>query len=123
MLQSFGPIAIQLLFVFGFTVFILIFTDSVGPKKFNPVKNDIYECGVDYFSDARGVFNVKFYLIAMLFILFDIETVFIVPWSVVFHTFKNAGLGLFIFMEMAVFIAILLVGYIYILKKGALQWE
>ncbi len=123
MLQSFGPIAIQLLFAIGFAVFILLLTNAVGPKKYNPIKNDIYECGVDYFSDARGIFNVKFYLIAMLFILFDIETVFIIPWAVTFLSFKNAGLGLFIFAEMAVFIGILLIGYIYIIKKGALKWE
>ena len=123
MIHSFGPIAIQLLFAVGFAVFILAFTNAIGPKKFNPIKNDTYECGVDYFSDARGLFNVKFYLIAVLFILFDIEAVFVIPWAVTFLSFKSMGLALFIFIEMAIFIAVLIIGYIYIIKKGALKWE
>ena len=77
-----------------------------------------YECGVDPVGDARGRFSVKFYLVAVLFILFDIEAVFLYPWAVAFQQ-----LGLYGLIEMVLFIVILLVGYLYLLKKRALEWE
>lgn len=120
---TFGPVAIQIGFAAFITIIILILTNILGPKKYNPMKDDTYECGVSYFGDARSHVHVKFYLVAVLFILFDIEAVFIVPWAVTFLEFKKAGLGLFIFVEMAVFILVLILGYIYIIKKGALKWE
>lgn len=123
MVHTFGPIAIQIAFAIGFAVFILWFTNLIGPKKNNPVKDSIYECGVEAFNDARGLFHVKFYLVAVLFILFDIEAVFIIPWAVTFLSFKQAGQGLFIFLEMLTFIAVLIAGYVYIIRKGALKWE
>lgn len=121
--NTFGPAAIHMAFALAVTAVILILTNILGPKKFNPVKDDTYECGVQYYNDARSHIHVKFYLVAVLFILFDLEAIFIVPWAVVFFEFKRIGLGLFIFGEMAVFIFILILGYIYILKKGALKWE
>ena len=120
---TFGPVAIQIGFAAAITIVILILTNILGPKKYNPMKDDTYECGVDYFSDARGHVHVKFYLVAVLFILFDIEAVFIIPWAVTLLEYKKAGLGLFIFAEMAAFILVLILGYIYIIKKGALKWE
>jgi NADH-quinone oxidoreductase subunit A len=77
-----------------------------------------YECGMDPFGEARARFSIKFYLVAVLFIIFDIEAVFLYPWAVIFRELKIFGL-----MEMAVFIAILLVGFVYVWKKGALEWE
>jgi NADH-quinone oxidoreductase subunit A len=77
-----------------------------------------YECGVDPVGDARGRFNVKFYMVAVLFILFDIEAVFLYPWAVAFRQ-----LGLYGLIEMVLFIVILLAGYLYLLKKRALEWE
>ena len=77
-----------------------------------------YECGCEPVGSARERFSIKFYLIAMLFILFDIEAVFLYPWAVLFKR-----LGVFGLMEMGVFIAILFVGYVYVWKKGALEWE
>lgn len=121
--NTFGPVAIQIIFAVGFTLIILLLIHSVGPKLYNPIKYDTYECGVDYFKDARGMFSVKFYLVAVLFILFDIEAVFVVPWSVIFMEFKQIGVGMFILVEMAVFIGVLVLGYIYIIKKGALKWD
>ncbi len=121
--NTFGPVAIHLAFAAAVTLVILILTNILGPKKFNPVKDDTYECGVKYYNDARGHIHVKFYLVAVLFILFDLEAIFITPWAVIFLEFKRMGLGLFIFGEMALFILILLLGYFYILKKGALKWE
>ena len=80
-----------------------------------------YECGLDPVGNARMRFPVKFFIIAMLFILFDVEAVFLYPWAIVFRQF-NQFKG-FVFLEMAVFIGILLVGFIYVWKKGALEWE
>ena len=84
-----------------------------------------YECGKDPVGSARERFSVKFYLIAMLFILFDIEVIFLVPWAVVFKTLATPAYGLrnLIYFEMIIFIALLLVGYIYVIKKGAFDWS
>jgi NADH-quinone oxidoreductase subunit A len=80
-----------------------------------------YECGLDPVGNARTRFSVKFFIIAMLFIVFDVEAMFLYPWAIVFRQF-NQFKG-FVFLEMAVFIGILLVGFIYVWKKGALEWE
>lgn len=89
----------------------------VGVKRPSKEKLSPYECGSPIVGDARGSFSVSFYLIGMLFILFDVEAVFLYPWAVVFKTLKWSG-----FIEMTLYIAILLAGYIYIWKKGALDW-
>ena len=83
-----------------------------------------YECGKDPVGSARERFSVKFYLIAMIFILFDIEVIFLIPWAVVFKSLAAQGpdMRLFVYLEMMVFIGLLLVGYIYIVKKGAFDW-
>ena len=88
----------------------------------NPEKEQAYECGVEPTSSIAGRFPVKFYLIAMLFILFDIETIFLYPWAVTFTRIAHAA-QLFNLGEMFVFIVILFVGYIYVWKKGAFEWE
>ncbi|HEU0264864.1 MAG TPA: NADH-quinone oxidoreductase subunit A [Geobacterales bacterium] len=82
-----------------------------------------YECGCEPVGSARERFSIKFYLIARFFILFDIEAVFLYPWATIYRSLLGTSLGLFMLVEMGVFIAILLVGYIYIWKKGALEWE
>ena len=84
-----------------------------------------YECGKDPVGTARQRFSVKFYLIAMLFILFDIEVIFLVPWAVVFKTLSSPAYGLanLIYLEMIIFIALLLAGYVYVIKKGAFDWN
>lgn len=122
-MHSFGPVLFQLVLAVGFAAGIVALTAIIGPRKLNPIKDDVYECGVDHISDARGMLHVKFYRVAVLFILFDVEAIFVIPWAGSFLEFKKAGLGLFIFSEMVFFIAILLAGYFYILKKGALKWE
>src|SRR4029434_7244623 len=81
-----------------------------------------YECGKDPVGTARERFSVKFYLIAMIFILFDIEVIFLIPWAVVFQTLTAQGMGTFVYAEMMLFILLLLVGYIYVVKKGAFDW-
>lgn len=93
-------------------------SQALGPKRYDRVKYSVYECGVDPFTTASVRISVKFYLIAILFILFDLEAAFLYPWAVLFRQ-----LGWFGFIEMAIFILILLVGLIYAWKKGALDWQ
>ncbi len=105
----------------GFAGIILVISHFFGPRKYDPVKDIPYESGIDPVGDARFRFNVKFYLLAMLFIIFDIEAVFLFPWAVVFKDLLS--LGDFILYEMAAFIGLLLFGYFYLLKKGAFEWD
>jgi NADH-quinone oxidoreductase subunit A len=88
-----------------------------GYRRPNPTKSQAYECGITPTGDARARFSVKFYLVAMLFILFDVEVVFLFPWAVIFRE-----LGMFGFWEMLVYLGIVLAGFFYILKKGVLDW-
>ena len=92
--------------------------ELLGPKKKSKVKEEPYESGIVPYGPGTRRMPVRFYLIAVLFILFDIEVIFFLPWAVVFRQ-----LGLFGLLEMAVFIGILLIGYVYAWKKGALEWE
>jgi NADH-quinone oxidoreductase subunit A len=94
-----------------------------GPKKKTEQKSMPYESGMQPYGPGTRRMPVRFYLIAVLFILFDIEVVFFLPWAIVFREFIKEGFGLFILAEMIVFIVILLVGYVYAWKKGALEWE
>jgi NADH-quinone oxidoreductase subunit A len=89
----------------------------VRPNKPDKSKLDVYECGVPVFGDARRRYNARFYIIAMLFVIFDVETVFLFPWAVAFDV-----LGLLGLIEMILFIVILIFGYFYAWKKGALEW-
>ena len=118
MLDIYLPILVLIAIALAFALGSVIFSRLVGQKKPSAVKLAPYECGMPLIGTARERVSVKFYIIAMLFILFDIEAVFLYPWAVVFKK-----LGLFGFAEMGVFIAILLIGYIYVWKKGALEWE
>lgn len=90
----------------------------LGPKHPTPAKNAPYECGFDPFDDARMPFDVRYYLVAILFILFDLETAFLIPWAVVFRQ-----IGWFGMIGMGIFLGLLVVGFIYEWKKGALEWE
>lgn len=93
-----------------------------GPKRPSKVKLMPYECGVDPRSSARLRFDVKFYVVALVFILFDIESVFLVPWAVIYRQGLETW-GLFLLWEMLIFVAVLTVGLVYVWKKGALEWE
>lgn len=123
MLGVYLPIIVLLAVAAVFGLASLTFSSLIGQKKPSKVKLAPYECGCEPVGSARERFSIKFYIIAMLFILFDIECVFLYPWAVVFKKFIKAGFGAFIFGEMMVFIIILFVGYIYVWKKGALEWE
>ncbi len=93
----------------------------MGPKFKSKLKDSPFECGVPPLGDARQRFSVRFYLVAILFLLFDVEALFFFPWAMVFKEYLQ--FGPFILIEMAVFIAVLLVGYIYAIKRGALEWD
>ena len=95
----------------------------VGQHKYNPAKMSQYECGMTPVGDARQRFSVKFYLVAMLFILFDVEAVFLYPWAIVGRSLKSDGLGGFWFLEMMVYIGIVMAGLWYVWKKGVLDWN
>lgn len=102
----------------GLAGLLLLLAFFVGPRRSNPVKQLPFECGNVPHAVVRGRFSVKFFLVALLFILFDIELIFLFPWAVVFRT-----LGLEGFISMVVFLAFVLVGLIYAWKRGALQWQ
>ena len=100
---------------------VILLTTFLGPHFPNKQKMSVYECGVPPIGDARRRVSVKFYLVAILFLLFDVEGVFFFPWAVVYK--KYLSVNAFILLEMVFFVAILLVGYVYILRKGALEWD
>ena len=117
MLSAYVPIAIFVAVATGFAVFTLVFTSLIHPSKYNKVKLEPYECGIEPQTDARDRYSVRYYLVAMLFVIFDVETVFMFPWAV-----NVNQLALFGLIEMFVFLAILVAGYVYAWKKGALDW-
>jgi NADH-quinone oxidoreductase subunit A len=117
MLRSYLPVLVHLIVVVVLGAAILGLSAWVGVKRPSREKLSPYECGIAPVGDARQRFSISFYLVAMLFILFDVEAVFLYPWAVVFKGMKWLG-----FLEMFVYIAILLAGYVYIWKKGALDW-
>ena len=118
MVSAYIPIALFLLVATGFAVFTLVFTGLLHPRTSNKVKLEPYECGIEPDTDARDRYSIRYYLVAMLFVIFDVETVFMFPWAVIFDRLLLFGL-----VEMLVFIAILVVGYYYAWQKGALEWE
>ena len=118
MLGAYLPILVLVIVAAMFGLVSVTLSSLIGQKKPSVVKLQPYECGCDPVGSARERFSIKFYLIAMLFILFDIEAVFLYPWAVLF-----TRLGVFGLIEMGVFVVILFVGYIYVWKKGALEWE
>ena len=123
MLGAYLPIVLLLVIAVCFGIGSLVFSSLIGQKKLSAVKLQPYECGCEPVGTAQERFSIKFYLIAMMFILFDIEVVFFIPWALVFNDFVKAGQGFFLLGEMFVFVAILLVGYVYAWKKGALEWD
>ncbi len=122
MLQDYLPIVFLGIFAVLFAAINLGLTHLLGPKRPNRVKLSVYESGVQPIGDARQRFTIRFDLIAMLFIIFDIEVVFLYPWAVIFKKMSQSD-GMFILIEMLVFIGILLLGYIYAWKKGGLTWD
>ncbi len=124
-LKAYLPILLMFIVAAGFAVSQIVLSQLIGPKKRTPTKLMPYECGKDPVGSARERFSVKFYLVAMIFVLFDIELIFLVPWAVVFKRLSGPefGLGTLMYVEMMLFIALLFVGFVYIWKKGILDWS
>lgn len=118
MLEHYIPIGIMIVFGIAFGVVMSKMSEWLGPKNPTDVKLSTYESGMEPVRTAHERISVKYYMVAMLFILFDIEVVFLYPWAVNFRQ-----LGLFGYVEMLVFIGILMLGYLYLWKKGALKWD
>ncbi|MBS1936779.1 MAG: NADH-quinone oxidoreductase subunit A [Bacteroidetes bacterium] len=116
--HDFLPVIIQVLIAAGFVGTALGFAAWAGPKRGGRHKDESFECGIEQHGNARAPFSVKYFLIAILFVLFDVEVIFLYPWAV---TFKS--LGWFGLAEMLVFLAFVLAGFFYVIKKGALKWE
>jgi len=118
MLIEYLAIGIYMVIIIVFAGFVILASHLLGQRKPTAIKQAPFECGMTTVGSSFKRIPIKYYIIAMLFLLFDIEVVFLYPWAVVFKQFK-----VFAFVSMAVFIGILLVAYIYIWKKGALEWE
>lgn len=116
--NEYAPIFIFILIAIAMGAAPLVLTTLLAEQKPNAEKLSPYECGFEAFEDARLQFDVRFYLLAILFVIFDLESAFLFPWAIVLDQ-----IGLFGFVEMVMFLFILLVGYIYAWKKGALEWE
>ncbi|PYQ14395.1 MAG: NADH-quinone oxidoreductase subunit A [Acidobacteria bacterium] len=114
---SYLPILIFLAVAILFPVVSLLLARVVRPSNYSRAKMDPYECGVETQGEPRQRYSIHYYVIAVLFVVFDVETIFLFPWAV-----KYRALGLFGFVEMLVFLAILVIGYLYAWKKGALEW-
>ena len=118
MLRTYIPILLFVLIATGFAVLTLVFSRLLHAEKANTVKLEPYECGIEPLTDARDRYSIRYYLIAMLFVIFEIETVFMFPWAVMLDR-----LGLFGLIEMLVFLFLLVAGYAYAGQKGALEWQ
>jgi len=118
MLIEYLSILIYIAIAVAFAIFVVVASYLLGQRKPGPIKESPYECGMTTVGPTFRRMPIKYYIIAMLFLLFDIEVVFLYPWAVIFKEMK-----IFAFVSMAVFIGILIIAYIYIWKKGALEWE
>lgn len=112
------PILIQFLVALGFVVTTLVATHFLGPKRQSKIKLDPFECGIESKGNARIPFSIKYFLVAILFVLFDVEVIFMYPWAVNFKALGVTGI-----LEMFLFMGLLLTGFFYVMKKGAFKWE
>jgi NADH-quinone oxidoreductase subunit A len=117
MLKAYVPILLFLIVAIGFAIVALLMAWLVRPERYNKVKLEPYECGIEPTTDARDRYSIRYFLVAMLFLIFDVETIFMFPWAVIMDKLLLFGL-----IEMIVFLFILVVGYAYAWKQGALEW-
>ncbi len=116
--QDYLPLLIQLAAALGFVVFSIVASRFLGPRLRSKRKEDPFECGIESQGDARSPLSVRYFLVAIIFVLFDVEIIFMYPWAVNFK-----GLGWTGFYEMLLFVTFLMAGFYYILKKGVLNWD
>jgi NADH-quinone oxidoreductase subunit A len=121
--KAYLPVLIYAALVMAFPAVTLILAKLIRPDSTSPgPKLKPYECGVAPEGHSRGRYSVRFYIIAMLFVVFDVETMFLFPWAILYRGWVMAHMGLFALVSMFVFLGILLVGYVWLYKKGALEW-
>ncbi|CAM3345929.1 NADH-quinone oxidoreductase subunit A [Rhodothermus bifroesti] len=123
MLHDFLPLFIMIALAVGLALSLLKLAEILGPRRPNPIKRMPYESGMDPIGSARERYTVKFYLVAMIFIVFDVEIVFLYPWAVSYRDFIEAGAGLGALAVVVFFIVILVVGLLYDIKKGGLEFD
>lgn len=123
MLADFIPLFIMIVIAAGLSMTLLKGAELLGPRRSNRIKNAAYESGMDPIGTARERYSVKFYLVAMIFIVFDVEVVFMYPWAVSFHRFLEAGIGLGVMVAVVLFVVILGIGLLYDIKKGGLEFD
>jgi NADH-quinone oxidoreductase subunit A len=123
MIDEYIPLAILFILAIGLAFLVIALGHLFGPRRPTGRKAQPYESGMKPIGPGTRRISVRFYLVAVLFILFDVEIVFFLPWAVTLRNFVARGLGIFAFIEMTVFIIILMAGYIYAWKKGAMEWE
>ena len=116
--SDFLPILLQFFVALGFVIFVMLATHMLGPKRKAKAKLETFECGIESQGNARIPFSIKYFLVAILFVLFDVEVIFMYPWAVNFKELGMTGIW-----EMMIFMGLLLTGFYYIIKKGALKWE
>ena len=118
------PLLLQIAFAIGLAAIMVVASWFIGRHRNTKVKLAAYECGIETVGDARGRFSVRFYMVAMLFILFDVEAVFMMPWAVVYKKLPSiTGMRYFGFWEMVVYLGFVAVGLYYIVRKGILNWS
>lgn len=123
MLIHYAPILILLALILGFAVVNVILCDVMGGRRRSIAKGDAYECGMAPIGSARLRLSIHFYLIAVLFILFDVESIFLIPWAATANEFAQLGLGRIVFAEIALFAVVLGVGLAFVWRKGGLDWD
>ncbi|MBL0342877.1 MAG: NADH-quinone oxidoreductase subunit A [Bacteroidetes bacterium] len=112
------PMVLMFVVAIGFVLTTIFFTHLLGPQRKSKIKLDTFECGIEPQGNSRIPFSIKYLLVAILFVLFDVEVIFMYPWAVNF-----LHLGLYGFVEMIIFISLFMLGFLYIVRKGALKWE
>ncbi|MFY7707870.1 MAG: NADH-quinone oxidoreductase subunit A [Flavobacteriales bacterium] len=117
-LWDYVPVLVMAVVALGFVVTTMFLSHWLGPKRKTKVKQEAFECGIESVGNARSPFSIKYFLVAILFVLFDVEVIFMYPWAVNFRE-----LGVFGLLEMFAFMGLMIVGLVYIIRRGALNWE
>jgi len=123
MLETYAPLLVLLALALGFSVSQIVLSEIAGRRRKNVGKGDAYECGMEPQGGARIRLSIHFYLLAVLFILFDVESVFLILWAVAAEGLKAQGLALFVFGEIAAFVLVLGLALAYVWRKGGLEWD
>ncbi len=123
MLHPYAPIAMAVLIAIVFSLAFVAMSRYFGPRRPTPTKTAVYECGMPPVGGTQHRFSVKFYLVAVLFLLFDLEAVFLFPWATIYRSLVEDGFAWFALTEMAFFLGVLFLGWVYCLKRGAFEWD